>query len=74
MDTLIINFDKLKQKYLSQKLEKKEQLICECQQEILRTEEQIRLLITQINELQSNIDFNNRLITKINHSQTGRKP
>lgn len=67
MDAVIINFDKLKQEHAIRQTSKKQQLIFECQQEIIRTEEQIRSLVIQINELQSNIDLNYRLIAKMNH-------
>ena len=65
MDAVIINFEKLKQEHSEYMLLQKQQLIFECQQEISKTEEQIQLLISQINELQSNIDFNTRLIAKM---------
>ena len=66
MKTIIFNFEKLKEEHLSQKNTQKKQLIFECQQEILQTEEQIRNLITQINQLQSNIDMNYKIIAQIN--------
>ncbi len=66
MATIIFNFEKLKEEYWLQKSTQKKQLIFECQQEILQTEEQIRDLITQINQLQSNIDMNYKIIAQIN--------
>ena len=65
VDAVIINFEKLKQEHSEYLSLQKKQLIFECQQEISKTEEQIQLLIAQINELQSNIDFNARLIAKM---------
>ena len=65
MDTVIINFEKFKEEHAAHLLAQKEQLIFECQQEIIKTEEQIQFLVSQINELQTNIDFNQRLIAKI---------
>ncbi len=66
MATIIFNFEKLKEEYWLQKSTQKKQLIFEYQQEILQTEEQIRDLITQINQLQSNIDMNYKIIAQIN--------
>ena len=65
METVILNFEKLKEEYLLQKSNQKKQLVFECQQEILQTEEQIRNLIIQINQLQSNIDMNYKIIAQI---------
>lgn len=65
MDAVIINFEKLKEEHAAHLLAQKEQLIFECQQEIIRTEQQIQFLVSQINDLQSNIDFNQKLIAKI---------
>lgn len=65
MDSVIINFEKLKQEHLFNKLAQKEQLLYDCQQEILENEAQIRSLIIEINRLQANIDFNIKLMNKI---------
>ena len=70
MDAVIFNFDKLKEEYLKRQTAQKEQLLFEYRREILQTEEQIRQLVIQINELQSNIDFNYKLISRIKETSS----
>ena len=65
MDSLIINFEKLREEHLAKQTEQKEKLLWECQQEIRQNEEQIRSLVIQINQLQANIDMNLQLIQHI---------
>lgn len=68
MTAVIFDFNRHKQKIFEQKQAQKEQIIFECQQDILNTEEQIRLLSQQINALQSEIEINYRLIAKISQN------
>ena len=70
MDAIIFNFDKLKQEYLKRQTAQKEELLFEYRREIIQTEEQIRRLVIQINELQSNIDFNYKLISRIKETSS----
>ncbi len=65
MDSVIINFEKLKQEYERNICLQKEQLIQDCKNEINQNEEQIHALVLQINQLQENIDFNTKLIEKL---------
>ena len=66
MTAIIFDFNKLQQEHNKRALAKKEQLIFDCKRDIINSEEQIRFLAQQINDLQSNIDMNYRLISKIN--------
>ena len=68
MDAVIFNFENLRQTHLLKKHSKREQLIQECQLEIKYNEAQIRSLVIQINQLQSNIDLNLRLLDQLNQS------
>ena len=68
MTAIIFDFNRHKQKIFEQKQSQKEQIIFECQQDILNTEEQIRLLSQQIIALRSEIENNYRLIAKINQN------
>ena len=65
MDSLIINFEKLREEHLARQNLQREKLLWECQQEIRQNEEQIRSLVIQINQLQANIDMNVQLIRHI---------
>ena len=64
-DSLIINFEKLREEHLARQNLQREKLLWECQQEIRQNEEQIRSLVIQINQLQANIDMNVQLIRHI---------
>ena len=66
MDAVIFNFENLRQAHLLKKRSQKEQLIQEYQSEIQYNEAQIRSLVIQINQLQSNIDLNLRLLDQLN--------
>ena len=66
MDAVIFNFEKLKQEYNQRIYIQKKELILECQQQIMQDEEKIRILATQIEDLQTNINLNYRLLSKIN--------
>lgn len=66
MDAVIFNFENLRQAHLLRKNSEKEQFVRECQSEIQHNEAQIRSLVIQINQLQSNIDFNLRLLDQLN--------
>ena len=68
MSAIIFDFNRHKQKIFEQKQSQKEQIIFECQQDILNTEEQIRLLSQQIIALRAEIENNYRLIAKINQN------
>lgn len=72
MDSVIINFEKLKQEHEKNIYLQKEQLIQDCKNEINQSKEKINFLILQINELQENIDFNTKLIEKIEQQQTSK--
>ena len=72
MDQVIINFEKLKQEHEKNIYLQKEQLIQDCKNEINQSKEKINFLILQINELQENIDFNTKLIEKIEQQQTSK--
>ena len=65
MNAIIFDFEANRQEYRQKLLAQKEQLIFECRQDILNTEEQIRYLAQQISNLQSDIELNYRLIDKI---------
>lgn len=69
MNAIILDFETRRQEYRQKILAQKEQLIFECRQDILNTEEQIRYLAQQINELQANIELNYRLIAKISRRE-----
>jgi len=66
MNAIVFNFNQLQQEHNKRNQAKKEQLIFECRKDIISSEEQIKILAQQINDLQSNIDLNYRLIAKIN--------
>lgn len=72
MDSVIINFEKSKQEYEKNIYFQKEQLILDCKNEISQSKEKINALIIQIHELQENIDFNTKLIEKIEQQQTSK--
>jgi len=66
MDAVIINFEKIREEHIQQRIMQKEKLISDCQKEISESEDKIQGLYSEIAELQSVIDFNYRLISKIN--------
>lgn len=66
MDAVIFNFENLRQAHLLKRHSQKEKLIQEFQSEIRYNEAQIRSLVIQINQLQSNIDLNLRLLDQLN--------
>ena len=67
MDAIIFSFENLRQTYYQKRQSQKEKLLFECQQEILKGEEQIRELTIQINQIQTNINLNLQLINNLNH-------
>lgn len=66
MNAVVFSFEQLQQEHNKKIQAQKEQLIFECKRDIINAEEHIKILVQQINELQSNIDLNYRLIAKIN--------
>ena len=66
MNAVVVNFESLQQEHNKKIQAKKEQLIFECKRDIINAEEHIKMLAQQIQELQTNIDLNYRLIAKIN--------
>ena len=65
VDAVIFDFENLRQAHLLEKKSQREKLVYEYQQEIRFNEAQIRDLVIQINQLQSNIDLNLHLIDKL---------
>jgi hypothetical protein len=65
MSAIIINFENQKQELRVKKIIQIEKLVNEYKQENSIYEQQIRDLVEQINQLQTNINFNTQLINKI---------